>query len=209
MKKIRFFTMVMLILAVALQIAGCGLNEKEPIDGTPDPISGLIYSIDDNVILVVGNISDVNIPRNEWFEAGKRAVYFTITEDTKIEHEGDPAALNRLARGQKVDVWHDGFLAESYPEQGSAVRIVIVEDSVAEEYQTDSGRFIGLAENNLIEIKISGVPDEQPSRLYRLNEAARKVFENLALEAEEEIIFRYFPDEETDGEIFDLDRIIN
>lgn len=149
--KSKLLILLTVLLIALLIAAGCGEDQDNPIE-TPGPISGLIYSYEENVILVVGEIDDVNIPREEWFEAGRRAVYFTITADTVIEHEGEAVAPERLARGQKVDVWHEGFLAESYPEQGGAVRIVIVDDSVAEEYQTDSGRFIGAMVNGVGEL---------------------------------------------------------
>jgi len=95
-----------------LMAAGCRVSDPEPKESA-EPISGRIYSIDEKVMLIVGGIDDVNIPRSDWFEAGKRAVYFTITDDTVIEHAGNAVSADFLARGQKVDVYHEGFLAES------------------------------------------------------------------------------------------------
>jgi len=202
------YAFLAVLLVFGLFTAGCGQEQGEQID-SPDPISGLIYEIEGNVILIVGEISDVNIPREEWFEAGRRAVYFTVTDDTVIELGGETVSAERLSRGQKVEVFHEGFLAESYPEQGGALRIVIVEDTPAEEYQTDSGRFMGLIDNNLIEIKISGVPEELPGRLFRLTAEALNQLDRLGLEVEEVILFHYLPDEESDGLIYDLERITN
>lgn len=196
------------LLAVVLMMTGCGQDQGEPID-SPEPIGGLIYAIDGNGILVVGGINEVNIPREEWFEAGNRAVYFAISADTTVELKGNPVSAERLARGQKVDVFHEGFLAESYPEQGGALLIVIVDDTAAEEFHTDSGRFVGRIENDLVEIKISGVPDELPGRLFRLTAEAQNHLNRLELEAEEDVIFKYLPDEDYEGLIFDLNRIIN
>ena len=207
MKKFIGLFLAVLLVAGLITI-GCGEDRAEPID-SPEPIGGLIYAIDGNVILVVGGISEVNVPREKWFEAGKRAVYFTVTGDTIIEHKGETISAERLARGQKVEVYHEGFLAESYPEQGGALRVVITDDTPAAEYQTDSGRFMGHIEDNSIEIKISGVPDEIPGRLYRLTAEARDHLDRLGLEAEEVIIFHYLPDEDFEGLIFDLSRIIN
>lgn len=197
------------LLAVAiLAAAGCGGETDVPVDEV-EPINGLIYSLEENAILVVGDIDNVNIPREEWFENGKRAVYFTLTAETVIEYEGEEVSADQLARGQRVDVYHEGFLAESYPEQGGALKVVILDSSAAEDFSIDSGRYMGKAETGLIEVKISGTPDELPARSFRLTAEAAKLIDNLALDVEEEILFRYLPDQGSDGLIFDLERFAN
>jgi hypothetical protein len=197
------------LLAIAmLAAAGCGDETEGPVDEV-EPISGLIYSLEENAILVVGDIDNVNIPREEWFENGKRAVYFTLTTETVIEYEGEVVAADQLARGQRVDVYHEGFLAESYPEQGGALKVVILDSSAAEDFRTDSGRFMGKTETGLIEVKISGTPDELPAKSFRLTAEAAKLVNKLALDVEEEILFRYLPDQDSDGLIFDLERMMN
>ncbi|MDZ4133168.1 MAG: DUF3221 domain-containing protein [Dethiobacteria bacterium] len=200
--------LVTLLAITMLTAAGCGGGEEEPVNEV-EPISGLIYSIEENAILVVGDINNVNIPRVEWFENGKRAVYFTLTEETVIEAEGEVVTVDQLARGQRVDVHHEGFLAESYPEQGGALKVVIIDGSAAGDFSIDSGRYIGQVETELIEIKISGTPDEAPAKSFRLTAEAARVVNKLALDVEEVILFRYLPDQESDGLIFDLERIIN
>ncbi len=208
MKRAVKVVLVILLAVTMLAAAGCGSGEEDPVDEV-EPISGLIYSIEENAILVVGDIDSVNIPRAEWFEQGKRAVYFTLTEETVIESAGEVVTAAQLARGQRVAVYHPGFLAESYPEQGGALKVVILDSSAAEDFSIDSGRFMGLAETGLVEVKISGTPDELPARSYRLTTEAAKLVDELALDVEEEILFRYLPDQESDGLIFDLDRIMN
>lgn len=209
-KKIILFAAM--ILAVFMIVSGCAKGVIEDNNDMAGPISGLIYSIEENRILVIGGIDDVNIPQEKWFESGNRAVYFSITEETIIELNEETVSAERLARGQMVDVYHEGFLAESYPEQGGALKIVIVNTDSAGEYSTDSGRYIGImvnGEGELLEVKISGVPDEMPSRLYKMTDEAREIIVDLELEAEEEIIFRYLPDSDSEGLIFDLSRIVN
>ncbi len=208
MKAIVNVLLITLLAVTMLAAAGCGGGEEDPADAV-EPISGLIYSIEENAILVVSDIDNVNIPRDEWFENGKRAVYFTLTEETMIEAEGEVVNVDQLARGQKVDVYHEGFLAESYPEQGGARKVVIIDGSSAEDFSIDSGRYMGQVETELIEVKISGTPDELPARSYRLTSEAASLVNKLALDAEEEILFRYLPDQESDGLIFDLERITN
>ena len=207
--KTRVKILLVTLLAITmLAAAGCGGGEEEPVDAV-EPISGLIYAIEENAILVVGDIDNVNIPRDEWFKNGKRAVYFTLTEETVVEAEGEVVAVDRLARGQRVDVYHEGFLAESYPEQGGALKVVVLDSSAAEDFRIDSGRYMGQVETELIEVKISGAPDELPVKSFRLTTEEARLVNKLALDAEEEILFRYLPDQESDGLIFDLDRTIN
>jgi len=72
---------------------------------------------------------------------------------------------------------------------GKAVKVVITDSEAAEEAYTDSGRYIGIMVNEsveLLEVEISGVPEEMESRF-----------------------FRYLEDDESDGLIFDLTRIEN
>ena len=212
MKKTFFFLTVTVMLIMAV-LMGCSTEDKDPgQEPGAEPVSGTIYSIENGRILVVKDIDDVNIPRSEWFEQGKRAVYFTVDEDTVAELDGEQVSTDLIARGQEVDVYHEGFLAESYPEQGKAVKVVITDSEAAEEAHTDSGRFIVIMVNEsveLLEIEISGVPDEMESRFFRITDQIWTVVDNLGLEPEEEIIFHYLEDDESDGLVFDLWRIEN
>ncbi len=211
MKKLIY---LMLLTAILIMFtgAGCSVREDDPAqEPAQEPISGTIYNLEDGRILVVGSLEDVNVPRSFWFEQGYRAVYFALDEDTVVELNDEQVDQNTIARGMKVDVYHAGFLAESYPEQGKALRVVITDPKATEAAFTDSGRFIGvlLDETIHIEIKISGVPEEMPSRLFRMTDQARAVFESLDLDPEEVIIFRYIEDDQSEGLIFDLTRIEN
>ncbi len=212
MKNI-FYYLTLAVVLIMLAGAGCSNEQGEPgPEPGAEPISGTVYSIEDGRILVVGGIEDVNVPRSEWFEQGYRAVYFAIEEDTVAELNGEQVNAGLIIRGQKVDVYHEGFLAESYPEQGKAVKVVITDPEGAEEAYTDSGRFIGIMVNEsieLLEVKISGVPEEMASRFFRITDQIWPVVDRLDLEPEEEIIFRYLEDKESDGLVFDLWRIVN
>ncbi|MGM0652574.1 MAG: DUF3221 domain-containing protein [Bacillota bacterium] len=198
-------------ILVMLGGIGCSIegndNNHEP---GSEPISGTVYSIENGRILVIENIDDVNIPRSEWFEKGKRAVYFAVEEDTTAELDGEQVDPDLITRGQEVDVYHEGFLAESYPEQGKAQKIVITDPESAEEAYTDTGRFVGIMVNEsveLLEVKISGVPEEMESRFFRMTDQVRIIVDELDLKPEEEIIFRYLEDDESEGLIFDLARL--
>ncbi len=129
MKKIiSSITVALPLLFISAVITGCG-DANNAMDNIQEPVTGLIFSMQENEILVVEGISDANIDSDEWFQAGKRAVYFKIDDETIIESRGENVSKNILAKGQKVMVWpKDGDLFESYPEQGKAERIVIVKD---------------------------------------------------------------------------------
>ncbi|MGM0689665.1 MAG: DUF3221 domain-containing protein [Bacillota bacterium] len=212
MKKMLYFLTLAVVL-IMLAGAGCSTEQGEPgPEPGAEPISGTVYSIEDGRILVVSGIEDVNIPRSEWFEQGNRAVYFAIEGDTVVELNSEQVDAGLIARGQKVDVYHEGFLAESYPEQGKALKVVITDPEAAEEAYTDSGRFIGIMVNEsveLLEVEISGVPEEMGSRFFRITDLIWTVVDRLDLEPEEEIIFRYLEDDESDGLVFDMWRIEN
>lgn len=208
MKKMIILFLLYFLIFLLLS-AGCTSEQPAGGPGEVEPISGLIYEIEGHTILVVSGIEDVNITRQLWFEEGKRAVYFAVNNDTLVEVAGEQAGSDALERGQKVNVWHEGFLAESYPEQGKAVKIAIVENTPAGECRTDSGRYMGRVADDQIEIKISGVPDELPARIFSLTDEATAVLDQIEPWSEETILFRYLPGDETEGLIFDLRQINN
>jgi hypothetical protein len=111
----RIVLFAAMILAVFMIVSGCAKGVIDDNDIMSDPISGLIYSIEENRILVIGGIDDVNIPQEKWFESGNRAVYFSITDETVIELNGETVSAERLARGQAVDVFHEGFWLNHTP----------------------------------------------------------------------------------------------
>jgi hypothetical protein len=210
MNRFKGLVAICILQFFLISFAGCSSRTDDvgDTDDQLDRFQGIVYALEDNRILVIQDLENVNIPWSLWFEEGKRAVSFSITEgETIIEiagEEQDPAAL---ARGQTVEIWHSGALAESYPEQGSALKVIIIDPAAAEEAFTDSGRFAGLSNNTgnvLIMIRISGIPDELPPRSYRLTTEAAKIVENLSLTEGTEVIFRYLADEQSDGLIFDL-----
>jgi hypothetical protein len=202
-KSLNWFLFVLFASTVLLN--GCGSTDEEAVD-VPEqiPISGKIYSIADNRILVVEGLEDVNIPQKVWFEQGKRAVYFAVDEDTKILINDEDADIEMLGRGQTVEIYHEGFLAESYPEQGKAMKVIVVDHHIAEEEKTDSGRITGDISGDLLEVKISGVPDEIPAKIFKLTENAELLIQQQNIREGDEIRFRYISDTETEGLIFDI-----
>ncbi|WP_312811248.1 DUF3221 domain-containing protein [Sedimentibacter sp.] len=120
--------LILLSFIMIFTIAGCTAASDKLPDRDPDAI-GLIYEVDaeSQRILVVSDIENVDISYEEWFEAGKYAAFFKVTKDTTINDDGTVTDFSSLKKGQKVEVWHTGVLAESYPMQGEAVYINIIE----------------------------------------------------------------------------------
>lgn len=55
-----------------------------------------------------------------------RAIWFKFTENTVIEDlQGEPLTRSELQVGQLVEAWSIGPIAESYPEQAEAAKLVI------------------------------------------------------------------------------------
>lgn len=98
----------------------------EEIRSTQADISGLIFNTSENRILVVADIDNIDISEEEWFDSGKRAIWFSIDKKTKIEYaDGKRATASDLKLGQTVQAWADGWTMKSYPEQATAQKIVI------------------------------------------------------------------------------------
>lgn len=56
---------------------------------------------------------------------------------------------------------------------------------------TDSGRYVGQIDANSIEIKISGVPDAQAARAFRLSEQMKEALPKMGLKRDMQIKFTY------------------
>ncbi|GAA0361081.1 DUF3221 domain-containing protein [Bacillus horti] len=125
------YYLLLLGLTIVL-LAGCGTDgmstgEGGSLDDTPY-FEGMIYSIAEggNSILVIQGIEHADIPQSEW--QGKEAISFSFDEAvTFYDKEGNEITKDRLIKGQMVRVYHTGTLAESYPMQGRAIAVQIVD----------------------------------------------------------------------------------
>lgn len=123
MKKILLLCFIMIFA-----IIGCSVDTGKLPNRQPD-VTGLIYDIDaeSQRILVVSGIDNIDIAYDEWFEKGNFAAFFKISEDTTISTGDKSVDFSALKKGKKVELWHTGVLAESYPMQGEAIYIKIIE----------------------------------------------------------------------------------
>jgi hypothetical protein len=88
---------------------------------TGSEVQGSITSISGSAVLVEENPAD---------ESGSAKGAFTVTGETEIFRSGDlqvPASFDDLRVGQPVIATYTGPVAESYPTQGTAGNIVILE----------------------------------------------------------------------------------
>ncbi len=107
--------LTMLVAATATVV----LAQEEPVSYV-----GYITSISGDSVLVEED------PASEW---GGDKGYFTVTGETEILRlvEGDmvaPAAFEELEVGQLVSATYSGPILESYPTQGGAGSIMILQD---------------------------------------------------------------------------------
>lgn len=118
--RLAFILVSMLLLTITA--AGCYSSE----DSKDPDITGLIFSIEGNRVLIVSDIEDAAIDYDDWFMAGHRAIFFTVTDKSVIETGSEKGSFDDLVVGLRVEAWADGPLAESYPEQGTAKKIIIL-----------------------------------------------------------------------------------
>ena len=100
-----------------------------------DVIEGTVTDISGSVVLVEEDPSDWGDPMGppESSPTSPKG-YFTVTEETEISRlvGGDalaPAAFEELEVGQSVEAVYAGDVAQSYPAQGNAASITILEET--------------------------------------------------------------------------------
>jgi ABC-type uncharacterized transport system auxiliary subunit len=77
-------------------------------------VSGFIVSFTDNSMLVIG-VKD-----------HQEATYYSLNDKTIVENSnGDWLAVADLQVGQFVDTFYQGAIAESYPAQGRAAKVIV------------------------------------------------------------------------------------
>ncbi|KMJ59930.1 hypothetical protein AB685_03520 [Bacillus sp. LL01] len=150
MKTLKFMS----LLACFLLLFGCGtaggnnnsssgsnpgsgeeIPDEEPVDDEEqavEDLTGYIVSISDEGqtrILVTGQHPSSG-------GSGTSATMYTLEESTKVENsEGEALEAADLKAGMKVTVWNSGIVAESFPAQSGAIKVVIDADQDEHEQQ--------------------------------------------------------------------------
>lgn len=113
------------------RVSGDGSDAPPAED--PGGIVGTLTDVSGSVVLVEEDPSDWTDPMGPPENSpGSPKGYFTVTEETEIldARGGEPVPANfgDLVVGQIVEATYAGAVAESYPTQGNAGSIVILED---------------------------------------------------------------------------------
>jgi len=75
------------------------------------------------------------------------------------------------------------------------------------ELKTDTGRYVGLADNNFFEVIISGVPEKNAAKVFMISDKTRTKFENLNLQEKEEIKIKYIENQHGQNVMEDIERM--
>ncbi|QFT89611.1 hypothetical protein FIU87_13200 [Bacillus sp. THAF10] len=140
MKKIKLVS----VLACFLLLFGCGTaggnnnngstgsngpNNEQPDD---EPVNDDVEAVEDltGYIVSIANEGNVRIlvtgqlPNNGG--SGQSATMYTLEESTTVENSnGDAMEAGDLTVGMKVTVWNSGVVAESFPAQSGAIKVVV------------------------------------------------------------------------------------
>lgn len=115
----RLWTLLLIIL-LSISIVGCS-EEPQDIIGIRGEIKE-IYKTEDELsvtgILVEGEVQD-----DTMYDSGN----ITIDDNTEIYMGEEKISTEELETGLMVEVVFDGPVAESYPVQGTAKKITIIE----------------------------------------------------------------------------------
>ncbi|HZY56951.1 MAG TPA: hypothetical protein VFE09_04030 [Rubrobacteraceae bacterium] len=115
-KSVLLAAILVIALATAAPVALAQTETASRIQGSITDISGAVVLVEED-------------PADEW---GSAKGAFTVTEETEIlRQQGDellPATLEELWAGQQVTATYVGPVAESYPLQGRADSIIILEE---------------------------------------------------------------------------------
>lgn len=142
MKTLKFMS----LLACFLLLFGCGtaggnnsssgsntgsgeeIPDEEPVDDQEqavEDLTGYIVSVSDEGqtrILVTGQHPSSG-------GSGTSATMYTLEESTKVENsEGETLEAADLMAGMKVTVWNSGIVAESFPAQSGAIKVMVDAD---------------------------------------------------------------------------------
>lgn len=140
MKAMRFmqlnrlraiFSVIAALIVVMALAAACGDDSDSDVEGDPD-IRGTITDVSSGSGEILGS---ARIEGTIEPDTSYDAAVVRIDSDTEIFRtvggELTEASFSDLSVGQQVEAWFTGAVADSYPVQAKAARIVILEDAPA------------------------------------------------------------------------------
>jgi len=75
------------------------------------------------------------------------------------------------------------------------------------EIHIDSGKYLGRIDNNSIEVRISGVPEEISPRAFQLSTKVKESFEELGLKPGDEILFKFTYSENSQPVVIEMRKL--
>lgn len=88
-----------------------------------------------------------------------------------------------------------------------AIKTFKTKETPTPEVKTDSGRYVGMADNNFFEVKISGVPEAMATKVFMISDKVRAQFDSLNLQTDEEIKIKYIQNEHGQNVVQDIEKI--
>lgn len=98
------------------------------------------------------------------------------------------------------------YISESNNDEKTPLNVI--ENNINIEYKMDSGRYYGIT-NNILKVKISGIPEEQPAKEFIIYDEIIKKIEEFNIEIEDNIKFEYYINNENQSIIVELTKIVN
>lgn len=117
-QKIKLAIIIMCLIIISTLFSGCGMSK-------PD-LSGIILQIDGDKVLIASKLDE-----DLYKDLSHMSVEKILSDEmaNKILFLGliylNYKDLNKFAKGDYVDVWIDGQILDSYPQQASAKKIVL------------------------------------------------------------------------------------
>jgi uncharacterized lipoprotein NlpE involved in copper resistance len=119
--------LVLLLLSFMI-IAGCGQGQDNGAeDNQVKDITGFVMNVTEGTLLVTEKVDQEE-------KAHPNAAVYTVTEDTEVvTTDGENLDMTGITTGTLVEVWNDGKVAESFPTQSTAVKVLVHTDAESSE----------------------------------------------------------------------------
>ncbi|MTI49167.1 DUF3221 domain-containing protein [Sporosalibacterium faouarense] len=126
----KIIVICILYSLLTISFIGCNTDPNSDINtGDTDTLGAKgkiteVYFNDDDVLISI-LVDGEDEAKNNSNLYGKARV--EISQDTSILKDDEKVSIESLKKGQKVGIVFDGAVAESYPVQGTAKKILILE----------------------------------------------------------------------------------
>ena len=136
MMKIRKSFLHLMMLCAILLITACGgdMSNQNGTGNEPsmDDVQAMKAIERGEIILNNNNSLLITTFIDKGEDSYIDAISFRIDEQTELlSKNGEVVSLDKMTVGSQVEAWHTGTVAESYPTQATAVKIVLLDEENA------------------------------------------------------------------------------